>query len=384
MKVILDASQVYHTNEHGYKYFKAMLPRLRAHPELTLEIIPSPVGLVGEAPAPTAAAKRLIPQGQLRSWLGARKRQMAKLLWRMRREDVHGTLFHSTYYTLPPVPEMALLTTMHDLIAEKFAGEPGFPRDASFLLRKERCVRQAKHLLAVSETTKRDLCAWYGVPPNRTSVVPMGADVDFFSAPHSPGDEQALRERLGLGRPYVLQVGGRLHHKNFPRLVEAWAASPLRRDMTLVAAGEPLEDAERELLARFGVATDVVNVVRPDEGTLRLLYRCAAMLVYPSLYEGFGIPPIEAMASGTPVAAARAGSIPEVCGDAARFFDPRSPSEIAAALEALADPKEADAFRARGTARARNFSWDVTAEGTFQVYLKLLTHTLLDREGLSL
>jgi len=214
-----------------------------------------------------------------------------------------------------------------------------------------RLARKAGLVLTVSEFSKRELVDALGAPPERVVVVPNGVDERF----HPGADVESARMALRLKYPYVLAVGTRIARKNLGGL-EAAARALVDRGVELVAAGSArayMRDEGRTPVRALGYV--------PEEH-LPGLYAGAEALIMPSLYEGFGLPVIEAMASGTPVVAADRAALPEVAGGAALLFDPDDPDAAGAALErALDDPGD---LRARGLERAAGFTWRATAERT--------------------
>lgn len=228
-------------------------------------------------------------------------------------------------------------------------------------------MRRLDRVIAVSESTRRDLESFARVPPERIAVIHNGADLTRFT-PAQPEEAVAdMRARLGIDGPYLLYTA-RLEHpgKNHVRLLEAFAELRRRHDLPhrLVLAGGRWSGAEAidARIAELGVADAVVLPGFVPHELLPALYAGAEVFVFPSLFEGFGIPVLEAMASGTPVCAANTSSIPEVVGDAGLLFDPKEPAAIADALERLLTDA---ALRARlaevGLARAAGFTWDRAA-----------------------
>jgi glycosyltransferase involved in cell wall biosynthesis len=215
-----------------------------------------------------------------------------------------------------------------------------------------RVARRARLIIAISEHVKQTLVDRLGVDPDRVRVIHLGVDLERFA----PGDEP--RER------FLLYPANRWPHKNHERLFEALPLIRRERpDLRLVLTGSGHEGKP----APTGV--EVRGRVPGDE--LARLVRTASALVFPSLYEGFGQPPLEAMAAGTPVASSNTTSLPEVVGDAARTFDPNDPEAIAeAVLDLLRDPAP---YVARGLERARRFTWDATARAHDAVYCELTT-----------
>ena len=165
-----------------------------------------------------------------------------------------------------------------------------------------------------------------------------------------------------------------MHHRNFARLAEAFSIGKFKNDLFLVCAGEPWLEEEISLFKKLGIESRVKLFTNPSNEQLRDLYQHASALVYPSLYEGFGFPLVEAMASGTPVATSKnAGSIPEVAADAAHYFDPRDPSDIAKKIEELLNPILSKSYVEKGFENIKRFSWDETAKKTIACYHKVFS-----------
>jgi len=228
---------------------------------------------------------------------------------------------------------------------------------------------RAARIITVSQFSKRELVERLGLPADRIAVVAEGAD--HIKRVDSDG---SVLKRFGLDRrPFVLAVGNLAPHKNFQAVVRAVEIARLP-DVDVVIAG----GASPQVFAtRSGtLPASVKHVGRVGDGELRALYEHAACFVYPSLYEGFGLPPLEAMACGCPVVAANAASVPEVCGDAALYCDPRSPADIAAKLgQIIADEALRARLRERGRARAAQFTWRRCAREVWHEVLLALDAT---------
>jgi glycosyltransferase involved in cell wall biosynthesis len=296
-----------------------------------------PTVVVTEYPASRTTPGRLRAMGRARVSRGALRR----------RYDGLDVVHYPLTVPVPPVEAAATVITLHDV--QHLDQPANFPR-AERLLRRlwyDRAARQAELVIVPSAFVRDRAVARLGLAPDRVRVVPHGVDHARFR----PGHETREDLLLYPARPWP--------HKNHERLLTAVAA--LRRTrpgLRLVLTGVGTE--------RFaGVqGVDARGAVPGDE--LVDLYRRAACLVFPSLYEGFGAPPLEAMACGTPVAAARAGSLPEICGDAAVLFDPESPEDIAAGIEAALD--RARELSAAGPAHAAAFTWEASAAAHAAAY----------------
>ncbi len=273
-----------------------------------------------------------------------------------------------TLYMAQSVPLRApgvKIVTIHDLTFRKVK-----LRSLADRMRLEaqtrHAARFADRIVAISETTRRDLIEDYDVPESRIVVAQEAHDRHRFRTDHDPAQVTALRARLGLAAPYVLFVGTTAPHKNLVRLVEAFDRIVAAGDLPhrLVLAGRPGSD-EAAIQAAMGRMRDpsrVIRLVEVSHDAVPLLYAGAAVFAFPSLYEGFGLPILEAMASGVPVVASRAGAIPEVAGEAALLVDPLDVGDLATALDrVLRDRGSAGRQIDLGLVRAGDFSWANTA-----------------------
>jgi glycosyltransferase involved in cell wall biosynthesis len=273
-------------------------------------------------------------------------------------------VFHPTYYYpyfLEALGGRPFVLTVHDLTHDVHP-EHFSPHDALPAMRRELVARAAR-IIAVSEHTKRDLVEHLHVDPERVEVVHHGF---AWSAP-----EEALP--AAVPERYVLYTGTRASYKNWAFFVRAIAPLLLDdRDLHLVCTGHRLSAEEQELLVALRLSGKVVHV-STSEGGLRPLYARAAAFAFPSLYEGFGLPVLEAFAAGCPAALARKSSLPEIGGDAAVYFDPTDASSIREVLAAtLADASLRALLVARGRARLGNFTWENTCAKTMAVYRRVL------------
>jgi glycosyltransferase involved in cell wall biosynthesis len=228
-------------------------------------------------------------------------------------------------------------------------------------------------VIAISQSTRHDIEALLGTRADRIDVVPQGLGAVQRAQPTSA---EEVRVRLGLGdRRVLLSLSARRPHKNLGALIGALAQIPAERRPVLVLPGYPTwQDADlAERAAQLGVADDVrITGWLPDE-QVEGLWRVADAFVFASLYEGFGLPVLEAMARGVPVACSNAASLPEVAGDAALLFDPADEVAIVAAVQRiLDDPVEAERLRVAGRVQAAKFTWQRTAQGTLETYARAL------------
>jgi glycosyltransferase involved in cell wall biosynthesis len=233
-----------------------------------------------------------------------------------------------------------------------------------------RSARRATRIIAVSERTRQDVLDYLELPEDRVCTVYEGVDPVFRLA----GDPALARTQvrsLGVDQPYILTVGTLQPRKNYPRLLEVYARlrrRGLRHRLVIAGARGWMDDPIFRSIDDLHLR-DHVTVVRPSDASLVALYQAADAFIYPSLYEGFGLPPLEAMACGVPVACSRASSLPEVAGDAALLFDPTDPEGMEEALRnVLQDDDLRAELRRRGLAQAARFSWDRAAQETVRVY----------------
>ncbi len=283
-------------------------------------------------------------------------------------------LVHSLASTAPAWGPFRRVVTVHDLIYARFPDAHSGLRDRGMRVLVPLGVRRSARVIADSLSTRADLIELLGTPPERIDVAPLGFGVPPRAQPLEAG---ATRARFRLGeRRVLLSLSAKRPHKNLLALIDALARIPAERRPLLVLPGYPTwHEAElRERAAALGVLDDVrfENWVTGEE--LEGLWALADAFVFPSLYEGFGLPVLEAMHRGVPVACADASSLPEVAGDAALLFDPRDVAAIAASIERLlGDPALARSLRAKGLARVREFTWARTARLTLDSYARALS-----------
>jgi glycosyltransferase involved in cell wall biosynthesis len=285
-------------------------------------------------------------------------------------------LVHSLASTAPAWGRFQRVVTVHDLIYARFPEAHKGIRDLGMRVLVPLAVRRSQRVIVDSHSTERDLVELLGTPTERIDVVPLGlGTVRRYS---DPLPEPELRRRLGLGdRRVVLSLSAKRPHKNLLALIGALARIPSERRPLLVLPGYATdhETQLRERARAIGVHGDVLLLGWLPGEELEGLWQVADVFVYPSLYEGFGLPVLEAMARGVPVACSNASSLPEVAGDAALMFDPHDEPAIAVALERLlADRSESERLRARGLERARQFTWERTAKATLHSYSRILSY----------
>ncbi len=324
---------------------------------------PDALGLLGVSWHTTRLSNR---------WL-ARIWHRARIPYRVERWLGDVDLFHATDFTLPPLrPTTRSLLTVHDL-SYIFAPETASPRLRAYLERVvPRSVARADHVLADSQATKADLIRVYGVPESKVTALLSGVNAAF-----RPVQDPAARARYGLGAwPFLLSVGTIQPRKNYARLCEALARlRPRFPDVRLVIAGGRgwLEGPIFQTVQRLGLSDRVHFTGFVDDADLPALYSMAEALVFVPLYEGFGLPVLEAMACHTPVITSSVSSLPEVAGDAALLVDPKDIDAIADAItRLLTSPGLRQDLVQRGAAQAARFTWSATAQHLLTLYEKVL------------
>ena len=284
---------------------------------------------------------------------------------------VNATLYHSPYYLMPYLPGVPTILTLYDLIPRLFPEHSS--RRARFLFGRATALamRAAQHLIVISEATKLDYLEHVGAPGERITVVPLAADPIFRPQPQDA--VTAIRVKYRLPEHFVLYLGSNRPHKNLLRLVEAWhrvEVDGYTEGFTLVIAGvwnkRYPEVRQRAEALRLRNLLFLGPIGEPD---MPALFSAASLFVFPSLYEGFGLPVLEAMACGVPVLCSNAASLPEIVGEAAWLVDPRDVDGLVDALaELLASPDQREAMSEIGLTQAARFSWAKTAAATLAVY----------------
>ncbi len=266
-----------------------------------------------------------------------------------------ASLFHSSYYRLPD-RRVPVVTTVHDFIYERFASGP---RKWLHSWQKFAAIRASHAVICISESTRRDLLQFLpDIRPERLHVVHNGVSNAFH--PLSP---DAMPK--GVARPYVLFVGARSGYKNFIPLVQAMTG---QRDLDLVCIGGGVLTPQESELVKRQLGGRFAHHMGVSDAQLNQFYNGAFCLAYPSAYEGFGIPVLEAMRAGCPVVAMNSSSIPEVAGEAAQLLPEGSPEALHAAISRLDQSGQREHYRQLGLQRATLFSWDRTFAETRKVY----------------
>ncbi len=320
-------------------------------------------------PFATALGPRFVPARQEAGNYSVREQWSVPLSLARGRVDV----FHAPHYVVSPLTPCPFVVTIHDCIHLRF---PEYlpnrlaPHYARAMMRG--AARRARRVLTVSEASRRDIVHYLGVSADKVDVIPNAPD-ERLRQPPTAEDLAHVRERLQVTTPFVLYAGNIKPHKNVDRLIEAY--SIVRRlghtDTSLLVIGDEVSKFPnlRRLVHQLDLQSHVRFLGFVNDATLAALYRLASVFVFPSLYEGFGLPPLEAMAAGVPVVTSNASSLPEVVGDAALLVDPLDAGALADAIaRVLGDPALRATLIERGHARVAEFSWDRAAARTHAAY----------------
>lgn len=354
MRIGIDARMLAHSGIGTY--VGGLLAALGRDPGPHDYVVFTAPELAARIPSPFETRLVRVPVYGLREQLG----------WRGTLEAARCDVVHVPHYNVPLAYRRPLVVTVHDLIHLLFPRFLSTPLHAAWVRALlGGAVRRARVVLADSACTRDDLVRRLGCDPDRIRVAYPGVGATF--GPRAPDEVEAFRARHELAAKFVLYVGLRRPHKNLERLVRAWAAwqgrAPGPEQLVLWGRRDRRDEATERAIGALGIGGSVRSVEqRLVDEEMPLLYASAQAVVLPSLYEGFGLPALEAMACGVPVLAARAAALPEVVGDSALLADPLDVEALAAGLERITrDEALRTALARRGPGRARNFTWGRTA-----------------------
>ena len=291
--------------------------------------------------------------------------------WRGKLDDLD--LYHGTNFKMRTTGRFGGVVTIYDLWMDRHPEfSPKLFGQRASSLRTGRTVRRARKVMTISEFSAGEIKALYGLPPDRIAVIPCGVSSDFRPR-RDPAEFSDLRRRIGLSEaPFILFVGGADPRKNHGALVRAFAkrADELKgRRLVLVGDSVHRFGNMAETIAQSGVEGRVICPGRLPIEDITLLYSHADLFVFPSLYEGFGMPVLEAMACGAPVVTSNRTSLPEVAGEAALLVNPENDDELAEAMvRILRDTPLRESLRTKGFERAKQFTWERAARQTMEVY----------------
>jgi len=286
---------------------------------------------------------------------------------------LRADLYHSPYYLMPYRPGVPTVVTVYDLIPLLFPQH--VPPAARLLFRwmTALALRTASQVIVISQATCRDLLTFYHLPPQKVTVIPLAADPAFH--PQSPAEVERVRRKYALPESYLLYLGINKPHKNLGRLVEALSLVPRPLSLIIAGAWDPRYLEPRQRAEALGLENAVRFLGPVPEADLPALYSGATLFVFPSLYEGFGLPVLEAMACGRPVVCSNTSSLPEIVDEAALTFDPLDVTEMAAKIEkALGNESLREEMKEKSLQQAAKFSWERTARETLEIYREATSH----------
>ncbi|MFW2440686.1 MAG: glycosyltransferase family 4 protein [Arenicellales bacterium] len=364
MKVLFD-SQIFSSQVYGgvSRYISSLASNLSSMPGVDAKIIAPyyinaylgrlPDGIVSGTPI----TKPLI--------LGNYLRFINQYIGAVQAYSFSPDIIHETYYAryINWSRQALHVLTVYDMIHELFP--ENFPKNLQVRNKKKDAVLKADRVICISENTRNDLLNIYNLPAERVSVVHLGFEMQ-------PADsDSVIQKTVPEDRPFLLYVGERHGYKNFIAFLRAYANSAvLRENHNIICfGGGTFQAYEKDLLRELNLDCGQVKQVKGGDQLLSLYYQQAELFVFPSLYEGFGIPLLEAMSNQCPVACSNTSSIPEVAGTAACFFDPNDPDSIQVVLEnAIQSSEILSDLRKRGLRRIKKFSWRKCAKETMKVY----------------
>jgi glycosyltransferase involved in cell wall biosynthesis len=371
MRVFYDHQVFSNNGKSGIsRYFVELASRLCKFPDVQLKI----VAPINRSPFLSEQIGRFPTLGI--DLVGARMapilpdrlvRFINELLFREYARFAIPDIVHETYYARArSAPKTSkIVTTVHDTIPERVPDL--YPNLTLYHAERQKILSRADWLICVSESTRKDLLQLYDVDPMRVSVAPLASSL-------LPSKEGAIN----IGAHYFLHVGNRFPHKNFGRIIRAFGDAELHRTHKIVSfTSTRWSEEELSEMRKAGVPESAMVTVGGDDTLLARYYAGADALIFPSLYEGFGIPLVEAMRVGCPIVTSNISSMPEVVGNAAIYVDPKDSSSIAVALSLVASSLETRSrLIAAGRAQSLKFSWDRCAVETYAVYKNLIAGNL--------
>lgn len=279
-------------------------------------------------------------------------------------------VIHRTYYSSPviKVPAKVNILTVYDMIHELLPSS--FHKGDTTSKNKRSMIEEADHVICISNKTREDLHSILNISRDKTSCIYLGVDQN---TPFKEGGD--IKKPLSSSpKPYILFVGARTSYKNFNNFLKAFSISNLMHDFNIiVAGGGSFKDQDMRLIDELKFNFGQITQIECGKQALNLLYSSASALIYPSIYEGFGLPPLEAMQMGCPVISSNGGSMPEVIGQAAEFFDPHSIEEMSHAMERVVySPQRVAELKKLGSEVAKKYTWSSCAANTLSTYKKFL------------
>jgi glycosyltransferase involved in cell wall biosynthesis len=379
MQVFIDGI-IFQKNEQGgiVRVFREILPRMcELDPDLRITLfIDGPLRQkVPEHPQiklqRTIPIKRSIRVRGIWKPLIFQFRRIFSRIWHLSRRIWHGSgqgvIWHSTYYTSPSNWRGPKVVTVHDMVHERFPELFNDPLDVIARQNKRDCIENADAIICVSKTTKDDLINYYKIPMDNIQVIYNAYSENFQIL--NPNDKFVpdISDQI-----YFLYIGNRSHHKNFSGLIDAYRQWDGRSKVKILVVGPPWTREERRELAQFGISTRLILLSGVDDQMLCQLYNNALAFVYPSLYEGFGIPLLEAMACGCLVIASRIPSTIEIAGEVPLYFDLNQTQTLISALNQVYEGGDFRERKQKGLELIKRYSWQKTAQRTLEMYQSLI------------
>jgi len=365
MPIIAYDPQIFSSQTHGgiSRYFCEISSRIGRFPGVKTTIVaPLHINSYVTTLSSDLVSGFKLPQTR---FTRALLRKLAMLVGDRILRSMNPDIIHETYYYPSHIgPRSAKrVLTIYDMIDEKF--KPDFHGSGKTSSHKALAAKRADHIICISEATRHDAVEILGLPIDQTSVIHLGFGL-------MEGDDETSKAPI-LGKPFLLYVGNRGGYKNFLMLLRALATSKqFRTQFRLICfGGGAFSVAETKAIRSYGLGNEQVIYLAGHDKVLGNLYRNASAFVYPSLYEGFGIPPLEAMSFGCPVVCSNTSAIPEVVGNAGKYFDPHDPESMRLAIERVLESNQVqEDLRAKGRLRLAAFSWDRCAADTLDTSKK--------------
>ena len=374
MKIFVDGV-IFSRQQRGgiSRTYSELLPRMSAI-DPTIECVVYLRRKLKKGPLPMGPRVKHILERSIYPWRflvgkASAQRSLMQRVYEAERPDI----FHTTYFTRPRTPRSKYVLPIYDMIDEKFVRTAQLNSCREVVKQKRDCVQFADLIISNSKWTTDDLLEYFKLSPDRVVTIPLGVGPEF--APILDEEKKTdFCARYGLVRPFLLYVGGKRFNKNVMGLLKGYAGLKVNKDVDLVFVGDDDDFGvtEKEFIASSMRGGAVRNLGILSQQELVLAYNCGLALVFPSLHEGFGLPLLEAMACGMPVAASNATSLPEVGGDAVLYFDPNDSADLAHALERIVCPGTRERLVEKGKARVKMFTWENTAKRTLEAYRKLI------------
>ncbi|HUM67390.1 MAG TPA: glycosyltransferase family 1 protein, partial [Chloroflexota bacterium] len=277
-------------------------------------------------------------------------------------------VYHSPYYLMPYHPGVPTILTLYDLIPQLFPAYFSAQRRLLANLTTRLALHRADQVIAISEATRQDVQTQYAIRAQKMTVIPLAPDPRF--APQPAAEMRRVRQQYGLPEAYVLYLGINRPHKNLARLVEAWTAVPTGETILVIGGAWDARYPEiKERVHTLGLGKRIRFIGPVADDDLPALYSGALFFVFPSLYEGFGLPVVEAMACGTAVITSDTSSLPEVAGNAALYVNPEDTADITRQINRFLDnPALVAEYQQKSQTQAQKFTWRDTAVATLNLY----------------